>query len=81
MSADEENLLTCEQLAVRWGVHPGTVRNWISAGFIPGTTEPLPYMKIGQNVRFSPAQVDFIESRMVRVKRAKRRRTPRSGAA
>jgi transposase len=79
---DQSGLLTCAQLAARWGVHPGTIRNWVTAGLIPGTTEALPYMKVGTAVRFSPAQVEYIESRMTRSSnRAKRRRRPSSGAA
>lgn len=77
------SLLTTKQVAERWGVNPGTVRNWISGGRIPGTTESLPFMKLGRQIRFSLHQVEYIESRWVRVNtRSKRRRTtPRSGAA
>jgi Helix-turn-helix domain len=75
-------LLSCAQLAARWGVHPGTVRNWVARGVIPGTTEPLPFMKVGQATRFSPAQVAYIESRMTRVApRGTRRRRRSRGAA
>lgn len=76
-------LLTCVQVAERWGVHPGTVRNWVSRQVIPGTTEPLPFMKVGAAVRFSLTQIEYIESRMVRVRpqARRRRRSPRKGAA
>lgn len=83
IASSDSSLLTCKQVSERWGVNPGTVRNWISRGVIPGTEEPLPYMKVGSKVRFSPDQVQYIESHMVRggAPTDQPRTTPRSGAA
>jgi hypothetical protein len=76
-------LLTINQVSERWGVRPGTVRDWIAGGAIPGTTEPLPHMRVGGRwIRFRPQDVEYIESRMIRVvTKPKRTRSPRSGTA
>jgi excisionase family DNA binding protein len=73
--------LTTREVAERWGVHPGTVRKWVSRGVIPGTTEPLPYQKVGTAVRFTPQQVEYIESRMERTNPRLRRRARTSRGA
>ena len=44
--------LTTEQLATRWSVHPGTLRNWRSQDVGPS------YVKIGDGVR-SPVKYDL----------------------
>jgi len=44
-------LLTYEQMAQILQVSPGTLRNWVSQGFIP-------HIKIGRAVRFDPKVIE-----------------------
>ena len=45
-----DQLLTYEQLADKLQVNPGTLRNWVSQGYIP-------CVKLGRAVRFDPRAV------------------------
>lgn len=70
-------LLTPEQVCERWNISRKTLTRWIAHGYIPGTREPFPYMRIGRRLRFHADQVTFIEARMCRVSR----RAPRQRKA
>lgn len=60
------DFVTIAQVADRWSVQPSTVRKWISRGLVPGTTAPMPYVRMGGRVGFTAAQLHFIEGRMTR---------------
>lgn len=62
-------LYTADDLCARWGIHRKTLGRWMRSGFIPGTKEPFPSMRIGRKLRFSQEQVDYMEVRMCRQKR------------
>ncbi len=63
------NLLTAEDVCERWGIHRKTLSRWMRTGFIPGTREAFPFMKVGRKLRWSPGQVALIEARMCRQRR------------
>jgi predicted site-specific integrase-resolvase len=67
------DLRTPEDLCERWDIHRKTLGRWLKIGFIPGTREPFPYMKIGRKLRWSDEQVRYIETRMCRTARRRRR--------
>lgn len=66
------DIATAEDVCERWGIHRKTLSRWMSSGFIPGTKEPMPYMKIGRKIGFTKDHIAFIEARMVRQSRRKR---------
>lgn len=48
-------LMTVEELAERWGVHPLTIRGMISKGSIKA-------LRIGRLVKISRSHVEFLEA-------------------
>ena len=49
--------LTTGQLAQRWNMNPGSIRNMLVAGSAP------PHLKIGRSVRFAQAAVEAFEEK------------------
>lgn len=47
--------LTTDELAARWRLHPGTLRNWRAQGRGPG------FMRLGSRVLYSMAEVERVE--------------------
>lgn len=53
MKAERDiNLLTYDQLAQALQVNRGTLRNWVSEGYVP-------HIKMRRSVRFDPGQIDL----------------------
>lgn len=67
-------LMTPDEVCRRWGICRKTLSRWIKEGYVPGTREPFPYMKIGRKLRFGDDQVEFIETHMRRAARPVPRR-------
>lgn len=70
------DLLTADDVCERWDIRRRTLSRWLASGYIPGTREPIPHMRIGRKLRFSLDQVRYIETRMSRTtrQRASRKR-------
>lgn len=69
-----QELLTPDDVCTRWDITRRTLNRWLASGWIPGTREPIPYMRVGKHLRFTESQVEHIETRMVRTARHVRRR-------
>jgi predicted site-specific integrase-resolvase len=65
------SLRTAEDLCARWGIHRKTLSRWMSKGYIPGTKEAFPFMRVGRKLRWSDDQIAHIEARMARRVRKK----------
>ena len=55
MTHDEVVHLTTDQLARRWNMKPGSIRNMLVEGSAP------PHLKVGRSVRFKLAAVEAYE--------------------
>jgi hypothetical protein len=51
-------VLTSKQLAERWGIREGTLRNWRYQGVGPA------FMKVGRSIRYRLADVVYHEKAM-----------------
>lgn len=70
---DAEALYDADAICQRWGITRRTLNRWLADG-IPGTREPIPHLRLGRALRFSEAQVRYIEAAMARSAAAARRR-------
>ena len=50
-------------LAERWEVSVPTIRRWLREG-IPGAPGPFNYSRMGKLLRWSPAQLEHVETMM-----------------
>jgi predicted site-specific integrase-resolvase len=67
-----DGLLKPEDVCERWEISRKTLGRWLKSGKIPGTREAFPCMKVGRKLRFSMQQIEYIESKMIRVARQRR---------
>jgi len=66
-------LLTYQQLAEALQISAGTLRNWVSEGFVP-------HIKLGRVVRFDPCEIERWIERRAHPGRLRQRVETRPGA-